>query len=313
MPELIDPLPVQPSALPAGLAIQVIDACNLQCMMCAHKEVRRSSPRSAMTMKLFTRIIDEFLTLGRLNGVCLSLQCEPLLDKQLHERIQYIKKKRSQCKVYLSTNARLLSPNMYERLQGDGLDSLNISLNAVEEETFKAVCGSGYRQVMENTIHAVKNKPKGLYLTISSMLVENNIFELMTECHPVFKTIRALGIPWGKGPISNHCGSLSNYEQIVVFPEMQSSRKKLYCHDIFESAYVSSNGDLLGCCSDWRRKAVLGNLAKHDFFDIWQSHETAKRREQMLREDLLQLEPCRQCSQAWNIMRNRKKGSEESK
>lgn len=307
MTELIDPLPLHPTSPPCNLVIQVTNACNFQCVMCAYKDVRRSQPRNDMSMELYAKIIAQFLEIDRLERVGLSLQCEPLLDEHLHKRIQYVKMKKPLARIGLSTNAFLLSQDMYKRLYDYGLDALNISLNAVEENTFKAVCGTGYHQVMENTVFAIKNKPNGLRLSISSMLVRENIVELLRGKHPVLELIKESGIPRDMGPISNHCGSLSNYDPIVVFPEMQSSTKKLYCHDIFEAVYVLSNGDLIGCCSDWRRKTVLGNLAEHNFFDLWQRQKTAKRREQMMHGDLSQIEPCKQCSQGWNIMKNRGK------
>ncbi len=312
MTELIDTLPLNPASPPCNLAIQVTNACNFQCVMCAYKDVRRSRPRNDMSMELYTKLIDQFLEIDRLERVGLSLQCEPLLDEHLYKKIQYVKMKKPLLQIALSTNAFLLSQDTYKRLYDHGLDALNISLNAVEENTFKAVCGTGYHQVMENTVFAVKNKPNGLRLTISSMLVRENIVELVRGKHPVLELIKESGISRDMGPISNHCGSLSNYDPIVIFPEMQSSTKKLYCHDIFEAVYVLSNGDLIGCCSDWRRKTVLGNLAEHNFLDIWQSQKTAKRREQMMQEDLSRIEPCKQCSQGWNIMKNRLKISLDS-
>lgn len=305
MPNKFCPPPLHPASPPPHLAIQVTNACNFQCLMCAYKDVRGLRPRHDLPMELYTGIVDQFVATVGLERVGLSLQCEPLLDKDLDKKIDYVKRKKPAVRVGLSTNAFFLSPDRYKNLCAHGLDSLNISLNAVEEKTFQAVCGNGYRQVMENTAFAIKNKPPDLNLTVSSMFVRENLIELVRGKHPVFKLIDESGIPRTMGPISNHCGSLSNYNSILVFPELQSSTQKMYCHDIFEAVYVLSNGDVLGCCSDWRRKTVLGNLAERNFIDIWQSQKTAERREHMMHGDLSRLEPCRQCSQAWNIMKNR--------
>ena len=274
--------------------------------MCAYKDTHAKNTHSSMPINLFRKIIDEFTGLGVLRSVALSLQCEPLLDKELCHKIEYIKKKDINIKCSISTNGILLTSEKLQELCNCGLDGLGISLNAVNETTFSLVCGvNGYNQFMKNLFYVIENKPDNLSLSFSSMLVKENFMEIFPKKHAVFDLIKQAGFPVSIGPISNHCGSLPNYEKHLVLPELQSSTKKLYCHDIIELVYVLFNGHVIGCCSDFRKKFLLGNLNEQNFIDIWNSNECEKRRQDMMYGNLYEIEPCRECSQAWNIMKNR--------
>ena len=116
MTERIDPLPLHPASPPPRLAIQVTNACNFQCVMCAYKDVRGLRPRNDLPMELYTGIVDQFLEIGGLERVGLSLQCEPLLDKDLYKRIDYVKRKKPAALVGLSTNAFFLNPDRFKNL-----------------------------------------------------------------------------------------------------------------------------------------------------------------------------------------------------
>jgi radical SAM protein with 4Fe4S-binding SPASM domain len=275
--------------------------------MCAYKETHISGPHNSMPLKLFSKIIDEFSDMKVLKSIALSLQCESLLDKDLCLKIEYIKKKNPNIKCGITTNALLLTKEKLDALCACGLDILVISLNAVREETYAAVYGvDGYEKFLQNITYVIEHKPKNLSFNFNVMLIKLNFNELFFKRHAIFDLIKQAEITLGMGTISNQCGSLSNYEQQrIIIPQLQSSTKKLYCHDIFGAVYVLFNGDVIGCCSDFRKKYVLGNLDKQNFIDIWHSSKNKKRREHMLYGNLYEVEPCSECSQAWNIMRNR--------
>jgi radical SAM protein with 4Fe4S-binding SPASM domain len=301
-----DPLPEHPSRLPWVLGLQVFSGCNLECAFCAYKDVRKTNPRRPMPMELFRKVVDELSEHGLLRSVCFSLQCEPLLDRDLGARIRYVKAKDRRVGTSLSTNATLLTPDRLSELCRAGLDSVAVTLNALSERTFRKVCGTGgFQRTIDNVLNLVRNRPAGLSVSVSSMLVKENVAEMIHRQHPIYEEMERAGIKGGMGPISNHCGSLSGYEEQLILPELQSSRRKTYCHDIFESLNILADGDVLACCSDWRRKHVLGNVAERSLLALWRSERAKTRRQEMMHADLRELDPCRECSQAWNIMRNR--------
>lgn len=305
--------PFDDSRPPLGVSLQVHSGCNARCIMCAHSSTAAKRPKGQMAMDLFRKIITEFRDYGELRIVSLSLQCEPLLDKYLYDKIDYIKSHCPQTRVAISTNAFTLNPAVLKRLDQAGLDTLNISVNAVKKETFKIIYGSPkFVEIIENIRYVIANKPPKMDVHITAMIIKQNLAEMLIHKPAIFDEAAKAGIPLVKGPISNHCGSLRNYAEQVVFKKHQSSIKKLFCYDLFESAYILFNGDVLGCCSDWRKKYVLGNVGRQKFIEIWQSERGIKRRTAMREGNYENLEPCKDCSQALNIINNRSKLSDRN-
>ncbi len=301
-----DPFPVNPDQIPVNLAVQAYNGCNCRCLMCAYKETHIHEKHEGMAFELFCKIIDELIDAGSLASVALSLQCEALLDKGLFQKIAYVKKQSATITCALSTNALLLTPDMLTKLTDCGLDHIGVSLNAVSTETFETVYGvPGFDVYSTHVQHLLENRPAHMSISFNAMLIKENIKELLPKKQKLFTAISEHGIPLTMGPIGNHCGSLSEYEKHVVLPHLQGSTRKGYCHDIFESVYILYNGDVIGCCSDFRRKHVLGSVKKDTVIDIWNSDRYAQRRQEMLHADLSGLDPCCQCSQARNIMQNR--------
>jgi hypothetical protein len=141
-------------------------------------------------------------------------------------------------------------------------------------------------------------------VSVTSMMTRDNLAELLVRPPPLLCRLRASGVPVGMSPIGNHCGYLTAYDDLKALPELQSSRRKRYCHDLFEAFYVAVNGDVLGCCSDWGRAWVLGNLREHTLAGIWDGAVARERRLAMLEPPYDRLLPCRACSQARNIAAN---------
>ena len=228
--EVIDPFPKNPDSIPRGVTIQIHNSCNSKCIMCAYKDTHKNESYTKMSMQLFTKIVDEFLDLG-IKRFALSLQCEPLHNLELFKMISYIKNNGANCGI--CSNGLLLSREIADKLFESRLNSLTISLNAVTEKTFKYVYGvSGLDDLIKNITYVANNKPDHLFFRMSSMLIKRNYSELTSRKHEIFEIIENNNIGLAMGPIGNHCGDLSNYSELIVVPEQQSSNNKLYCHDI---------------------------------------------------------------------------------
>ena len=308
MVDLMNATPDRIDEIPSSLVLQCYSGCNFQCKFCAYQETQSQDPKYSMDFWLFCKIVDEFYELGKLKSVGLGLQCEALLDSRLEDRIRYLKAKSPKVHVSMTTNCSLLTPDRFNSLCDAGLGSLCMSLDAATPESFKKICSPDFpfQKILDNIDYVIDNCPDHLKLTISSMVIKESMSEFLLTGHPVFKKAKKAGITVGVGPISNHTGSLSGYDEMIVMPELQGSKKKSYCGDIWEAVYVLADGDVVGCCSDWNRKFVLGNMAQECFEDIWNKPEVKQRRHDMLHSDYSKLETCANCSQAWNIIENRK-------
>ncbi len=124
------------------LRVSVTDRCNFRCVYCMPKEVfgrgyRFLQKKELLSFEEIERIVRVFARLGvrkiRLTGG------EPLVRSELELLIEKIAAIDSIQDISLTTNAALLSPKRAESLRSAGLSRVNVSLDALDDETFKAV------------------------------------------------------------------------------------------------------------------------------------------------------------------------------
>lgn len=124
------------------LRVSVTDRCNFRCVYCMPKDIfdrnYRFLPRSELlSFEEIERVVRAAADLGvskiRLTGG------EPLVRRDLEKLISRIRQVPGIRDVSMTTNASLLSAARARSLRDAGLQRLNISLDAMDDETFKRV------------------------------------------------------------------------------------------------------------------------------------------------------------------------------
>jgi cyclic pyranopterin phosphate synthase len=124
------------------LRVSVTDRCNFRCVYCMPKEVfgrgyKFLHKTELLTFEEIEKIVRVFSRMGvrkiRLTGG------EPLVRSELELLIEKIASIDGINDVSLTTNAALLSPKRADSLRAAGLNRVNISLDAIDDETFMAV------------------------------------------------------------------------------------------------------------------------------------------------------------------------------
>jgi MoaA/NifB/PqqE/SkfB family radical SAM enzyme len=130
-----DELRARAEAEPVCLYLETTNRCNLPCTTCP-RTYEVLEPETDMSWELFTSIVTQFESVRRvvLHGVG-----EPMLVKDLPDRIQFLKKRGIY--VLFNTNGTLLSKANGEALLKTGLDELRVSLDAAEPAVFQIVRG----------------------------------------------------------------------------------------------------------------------------------------------------------------------------
>lgn len=124
------------------LRISVTDRCNFRCVYCMPKEVFNKSykflpRRELLSFEEILRVVRAFQQLGvskiRLTGG------EPLLRNDLEKLIEQIAAVDGINDISLTTNASLLTAARANSLRDAGLQRVNVSLDALDDETFMRV------------------------------------------------------------------------------------------------------------------------------------------------------------------------------
>ncbi|HLR14674.1 MAG TPA: GTP 3',8-cyclase MoaA [Bacillota bacterium] len=127
------------------LRISVIDQCNLRCTYCMPKEIFGDDyaflPESELLRyEEITRLARSFAALG-VNKIRLT-GGEPLMRKDLHKLVEELTTIDGIDDIALTTNAFFL-PRDAQKLKDSGLERVNISLDAIEDDVFKKINGRG--------------------------------------------------------------------------------------------------------------------------------------------------------------------------
>src|SRR5690625_5127887 len=127
------------------LRISVIDQCNLRCTYCMPKEIFGDDypflPESELlSFDEISRLAEAFAALG-VNKIRLT-GGEPLMRRNLDQLIAKLTTIDGINDIALTTNAIFL-PRDAKKLKAAGLERVNISLDAIEDDVFQEINGRG--------------------------------------------------------------------------------------------------------------------------------------------------------------------------
>jgi len=124
------------------LRVSVTDRCNFRCVYCMpksvfNKEYKFLPRKELLSFEEITRVVKTAAEFGvskiRLTGG------EPLVRNDLEQLVEWIAKVDGINDISLTTNASLLTKKRAASLRSAGLQRLNVSLDAIDDETFKRV------------------------------------------------------------------------------------------------------------------------------------------------------------------------------
>jgi hypothetical protein len=243
------------------LQIETIAYCNAACVFCPYPKMKRQ--RGQMSMELFRKIVDEGVTIDRVESVTLTGLGEPLLDKQLFDRISYIKKAAAAAKhpvmVDMYTNGSFLTHETSEKLRDAGLDVLYISLNAGRADVRKTIMKvDDYDKVVAEAHYAISlGKPKVLVKAVGSKdLMEGDDRHAFLE-------------EWG-GEYQNGGHAFLHLEGNwagAMWP--MRVRPTTPCSRALDQIMVMWDGRVSLCCFDGEGEVVLGDLNRSTIREVF--------------------------------------------
>ncbi len=141
------------------LRISVTDRCNFRCVYCMPKELFGADHAflphaSLLTFEEIARLANLFARLGvtklRLTGG------EPLVRKDIENLVELLAPIPGITDISLTTNGSLLTADKAQKLKAAGLDRITVSLDALDDATFKAINGVGFpvERVLDAIDHA---------------------------------------------------------------------------------------------------------------------------------------------------------------
>ncbi len=137
---------------PEVILLDNINACNLQCSMCDHANMKQHRPVRRMDLDLYKRLIDEIAVErpdARLWEIFFG---DPFLCTDMAQRIRYAKDK-GLSDVVLNTNGVLMKPERAKAVIEAGLDAMYVGIDAAKADTYAKIrVGGDYDTAVANVL-----------------------------------------------------------------------------------------------------------------------------------------------------------------
>jgi radical SAM protein with 4Fe4S-binding SPASM domain len=254
------------------LAIGNTNICNANCQFCAYRYQKR--PKRLMSNELFKQSILQFAETGGGALLITPVVGDPLLDKDLINKIRFTKKIKEIKYIFLFTNLIGLNEFNITDLLSSGLDEINISICIGGREMYKRLFGvDKYSIVIKNLENLLmENRRLGNKIKLHIHLRAEKPYSKTTS-NPDYQHLTK---EYGRNlfhidaEYDNWTGIIAknNLPKDNEFKKIQNLSEP--CQELYNGLIIFPNGDI-GCC--WRRdiegKLVIGNIDENSLNDVW--------------------------------------------
>jgi len=250
---------------PPEVWIENTNICNARCLMCPRDKHTR--PQGVMPLPLFEKIVAEIAARGdAVRRVHLHNFGEPLVDKDLAQRVRLAKEKGLR-HVYFVTNASLLTEPLAKGLIAAGLDEMKISFYGTDAETYnRTMVGLDFEKTMANVRaffrlrkEAGTAKPR----VVIQYLPQASNAGRVSEFAAIFDGLidRSLGDSTNVFSLHNFGGGRSPREAARVVCTV--------CDYPWRTMVILHDGRVVPCCLDYDGKLVVGDVNRQTLAEVW--------------------------------------------
>jgi len=291
---------VLPLSTPFTLNVFPTNLCNFRCVYCAQSRgyefllSRYGMEKDTMTSETMEKIVEQCLEFeGRLKLLSFMGHGEPLINPKLPDMIRQADSAGIASRIEVITNCSLLTHTLSDELIKAGLTNIRISLQGVNADTYKKICGKkiNYDAFLEEIRYYFTHKKMGgVFVKVMDIALadgEEQIFfnqfdgisdrMYIEQVKPVYQ-----GVDIGRDADTgiDRYGVHHTHRWVCPLP--------------FFSLSVWPNGDVTPCDAIYK-PVILGNVHTHTLLDIW----NGEKRRNFLREQLAfrknQLKGCKDC------------------
>lgn len=246
---------------PYILHIENTNICNARCVMCPHVKMKRT--KGIMSQKEFEKIIDNTLPYLPIRYVTITGFGEPLIDKGIIAKIEYLNKKYPKIKINIYTNASTLTKDLTEKLLKLKILKINFSINGTKS-SYKKIMGLDYDKTVKNIVYFLRKKKelkKKFPLTnVSAMLIKDNKKDM--------KAFKRFWMDKTDSVMIYLPSDWAGEVDLGIVDQTPFKFKRWPCAILWRWISVDVKGDVLMCCRDYESKVTFGNLLKKNIKQI---------------------------------------------
>ncbi len=280
------PLTERPPFPKKNLLIEVTNMCNHKCIFCAHKKMKRK--QGSIDFDFCSRILQEAYDNG-CREVGFYATGEPLLYKRLPE-IVFKAKSIGYNYTYITTNGCLLSDSKIKEIVEAGIDSVKLSINAVNRRKYNFIHGKDDFEVVIGNLKRLylfrmrtKLNFKIFISYIATRYTEDDMDEFYNKFKQYCDEIVFL-------PVINQTGMNSEIEELSCVKQHNLFVPKpishIPCSRVFTGLLVTYEGYLSACCADFENQLIIADLNKISLKDAWCSNKAIELRKKHMQRDV---------------------------
>lgn len=274
---------------PLHVDIELSDACNLRCKMCAHG-LGTVKNVGLMNQELVKKLINQCVE-AHVYSIKFNWRGEPTLNSFLPAAVKYAKEK-DILEVQINTNGQTTANNSDVLLNCaiNGIDRIIFSVDGFSKSTYEQIrIGGSYEKVFQN-IHKLiewkkknsSHKPFIRIQMVRTKINETEVDEFIKYWQPLVEDVRISDVTdRGQG------------NELAVGDQVAIGRRR--CPQPFQRLTIGRDGRVSPCCSDWYQEFVVGDVTTEKIMDIWKNDKFNAIREIQNANQHDKLKICKDC------------------
>ena len=281
---------------PSQIIVDLTEICNLGCIHCPHPAFKQSEYYSGKSLRpeLNQKLVDEVASTskGSTQYIRYTGEGEPLIHPQSIPMMRYAKE-HSGVTVTLTTNGTLLDERRIDGLLEAGLDVIDISIDAFEDDTYAKIRVRGDLKVTRGNVLALirrvaqaKSHTKVVVSYVEQELNRNETaaFEKFWKDEGAeYVIIRRLHSAAGAVPA------------IAVKMKSETHIPRRPCVYPWERVVLNPRGFLSFCPADWTLGSTIVDYSTTTVAETWKGAFYTALREAHLKNDFARHQFCGQC------------------
>ena len=279
---------------PLTVNLELVNRCNLQCVMC-HQGYRNDAKQFSLNEEVLDKIFADFKK-NQLSALMLTIS-EPLLFKKIGNVLDRAKKAEIM-DVFLFTNGALLDENKSKMILESSVTRLFISLDAATQGTYDNVrVPVSKRLLKENRLNYVENNIKNFIkmrntlnrriplVRVSFVAIKENLHEVEKFKKKWENIVDSVEVQMERPPelfLKIDEGDFGKFEKKNI--------KKYECIKPWEDMAIYADGAVTPCCAFIARKAPIGNIKDNSIKEIWNGEKM-----KLIRNGLANNDPIKVC------------------
>ena len=289
------------ASYPKNLMIEVTNACNLKCIMCGNRTMKRK--RGFMDMNTYRLVLENAREIG-IEMVGLYTTGETFLHPKAFDFIKLAKEMGFKY-VYTDTNGIPLDEERINKIIDSGLDSIKFSIDAASKETYEKIRVGGDFDVLYKNVkmlRKVRDRKKSKLKIYASFILTNENYDELKKFKEFWKGLIDEVVVFVIRNQSSH--QMEEFDALIqeeikdkiIETKDRMTKEGKYCNRLWNRIIVMYDGKFTICPEDFEAEMVYGDIHNESMREAW-NNEKMKKFRLMFKTENFDLAPrCKTCN-----------------